>query len=133
MLRSHVLLCLLLPLMLSLSAFRDAPLVDPAPIAIPTGVGDAQVAKAVRQALLARQWTVAAEQPGLIRGHLTLREHTANIDIAWIGGQSQIRYVSSNNLKFDNDNGQRSIHKNYLGWINNLVADINGNLTLLAT
>ena len=131
MLRSRLLVILLLPILLMLMAARQAPLVDPDPIAIPAKITDAQVAKSIRGALINRKWTVTDEKPGEIKSTLMLRDHKVRIDITWDKRQIQIRYVDSENLKYEVENGKRLIHKNYLGWINNLVTDISANLNLL--
>jgi len=123
-------LVFLLPLLLALTTLHAATLVDPAPIAIPATLGDAQVSTAVRQALIGRRWDVTDAQPGLIKSTLLLRKHKANIEIQWSAGQLQIRYISSAKLNYGQSNGRRRIHANYLSWIDNLVADISRNLTL---
>ena len=131
MLRSRLLVILLLPILLMLMAARQAPLVDPDPIAIPAKITDAQVAKSIRGALVNRKWTVTDERPGEIKSTLSLRDHKVRIDITWDKRQIHIKYVDSENLKYEVENGKRLIHKNYLGWINNLVTDISANLNLL--
>lgn len=130
--RSRLLVLLLLPVLFLLMAARQAPLVDPDPVAIPAKVTDAQVAKAVRNALVNRKWTVTDEKPGEIRSTLLLRDHKARIAITWDKRQLRIAYVDSENLKYEVEDGRKLIHKNYLSWINNLVADIGANLNLLA-
>ena len=131
MLRSRLVVLLLLPVLLMLMAARQAPLVDPDPIAIPAKITDAQVAKSVRGALINRKWTVTDEKPGEIKSTLSLRDHKVRIDITWDKQKIKIAYVDSENLKYEVENGKRLIHKNYLGWINNLVTDISANLNLL--
>lgn len=131
MLRSRLVVLLLLPVLLMLMAARQAPLVDPDPIAIPAKITDAQVAKSIRGALINRKWTVTDEKPGEIKSTLMVRDHKVRIDITWDKRQIAIRYVDSENLKYEVENGKKLIHKNYLGWINNLVTDISANLNLL--
>ena len=75
--------------------------------------------------------TVTDERPGEIKSTLSLRDHKVRIDITWDKRQIHIKYVDSENLKYEVENGKRLIHKNYLGWINNLVTDISANLNLL--
>ncbi|HVJ61667.1 MAG TPA: hypothetical protein VM555_03035 [Tahibacter sp.] len=132
MLRSRLAVLLLLPVLLMLMAARQAPLVDPDPIAIPAKITDAQVAKSIRGALINRKWTVTDEKPGEIKSTLMVRDHKVRIDITWDKRQIAIRYVDSENLKYEVENGKKLIHKNYLGWINNLVTDISANLNLVA-
>src|SRR3569623_820815 len=121
--RSRLLLCLL-PFLLALMGFRDAPLVNPDPIAVPAGVEDKAILQAVRRALNTRGWIVTDEAPGDVKSTLHLRDHTARIDISWSSGKLRITYVGSENLKYHVEDGKPYIHKNYLGWIENLTHDI---------
>jgi hypothetical protein len=121
----------LLPLLVLLMAFRQAPLVDPAPIAVPANISQTNVGKAIEMSLIHRGWTASNKTDGALDGTLNLREHTANIHITWDARNVQISYVSSNNLKYEEAKGQRLIHKNYLSWIENLVLDIKSNMVLL--
>lgn len=131
MLRSRLLPLLLLPVLLLLMAFREAPLVDPQPIAVPSKVGDAKaVEKVVKQALIKREWLITADEPGKLAATYARRDFSVTIGIGYDRKQIQIRYVDSNGLKYEVKNGQRYIHKNYNSWIQNLITDISGNLTL---
>ena len=128
---SRRLLIVLLPFLVLLMAFRQAPLVDPAPIAVPANITPVNVGKAIEMALIHRGWTASNQAAGAMDGTLHLREHTANIHITWDARNVQISYVNSTNLKYEEEKGQRLIHKNYLSWIENLVIDIKSNLVLL--
>jgi len=61
-------------------------------------------------------WTMRPAAPGTINGTLSLRGHSAVIDVEYNPKSYNIAYRSSTNL--DASNGQ--IHKNYNGWIENL-------------
>ena len=130
MLRNHRLL-VLLPLLVLLMAFRQSPLVDPPPIEVPANITVPNIAKAIEISLIRRGWQASNKTADGIDGTLHLREHTANIHIAYDARQVQIRYVGSTNLKYAESKGQRLIHTNYLSWIQNLVVDIKANLVLL--
>ena len=129
--RRSWLLCLL-PLMLLLMGARQAPLLDPDPIMIPEGVSSEQVAKEIKRALIGRNWTITQEQPGQIDSTLNLRAHVARIAVSYDAQRVSIRYVSSENLKFEQKKGERFIHKNYMSWINNVVGDLNRGLQMAA-
>ena len=120
-----------LPLLLLLMAFRQAPLVDPAPIPVPANITPDNVGKAIEISLIKRGWTASNKTPGAMDGTLNLREHVATIHITWDAHGVAIKYVSSSNLKYEEEKGQRLIHKNYLSWIENLVMDIKSNMVLL--
>jgi hypothetical protein len=123
-------------LALSLFAFsgnalaRSAPLVDPAPVEVPAGLTADQVAKEIKRALLGRGWAVTGEQPGRIDSTLHLRTHTAVIRVDYDTRQVRLAYVDSNELEYKEKKGKRSIHPNYLGWVDNVARDIKINLGL---
>ncbi len=124
---------LLLPFALLTMAFRQAPLVNPPPIAITTKMSADNVLKAIKMALVHRGWTITATKPGEVDSTLSLRDHIARIVIGYDTAQVRIKYVDSTNLKYEVKNGTPYIHKNYLSWIENLVHDIQGNLMLLGS
>jgi len=130
MLRSRFALLLMLPLALLLMAFRQVPLVDPAPIAVPAKVSPAQVEKAIKQALIKREWLIASDAPGKITANYARREFSVTIGIAYDAKEVRVTYLNSTDLKYEEKNGQRYIHKNYQSWIQNLITDISGNLTM---
>ena len=111
---------------------RKAELVDPAPIAIPAGLTQAQVTKEIKRALVGRGWEITTEQPGEIDSTLHLREHVARIKVAYDASQVRIAYLDSTNLDYTDKRGTRYIHPNYLGWIGFLVNDIGTNLKVTA-
>ncbi|MBS0557591.1 MAG: hypothetical protein JSR27_09300 [Proteobacteria bacterium] len=122
---------LLLPFALLTMAFRQAPLVNPPPIAVTTKMSTDNVLKAIKMALVHRGWTITELKPGIVDSTLNLRDHTARIEIDYSTTSVQIKYLDSTNLKYEVKSGTPYIHKNYLGWIENLTNDIQGNLLLL--
>jgi hypothetical protein len=123
---------LLLPVLLLLMGARQAPLVDPEPIAVPAGVTLPQVTKSIKAALIGRTWVVSEEHPGHILATLNLRAHMAKIDITFDTSKVNIRYVDSKELMHAEKKGVTVIHRNYLSWVQNLVTDISRNLTLMS-
>lgn len=124
---------LLLPFALLTMAFRQAPLVNPPPIAVTSKMSSDNVLKAVKMSLVHRGWTITTLKPGIVDATLDLRDHTARIQIDYSTTNVQIKYVDSTNLKYEMKNGTPYIHKNYLGWIENLSKDIQSNLLLLGS
>jgi hypothetical protein len=122
---------LLVSAVVFLMGARQVPLTDPEPIAVPAGLKIEQVAKAIKASLVGRTWAVTQEDPGHIVSTLHLREHMAKIDIAYDLQTIRIRYLDSGELMYAEKKGQRMIHRNYLAWIQNIVNDINRNLTLM--
>ena len=122
---------LLICALVFLMGARQVPLTDPAPLAVPAGLKLEQVAKAIKASLVGRTWAVTTEEPGHIVSTLNLREHMAKIDIVYDLQTIKIQYVDSGELLYAEKKGQRVIHRNYLNWIQNLVNDMNRNLTLI--
>jgi hypothetical protein len=124
-------LLLLLPILFLLMAFRQAPLVDPPAIAVSAKLDLAQVEKAVKQALVKREWLIVTDEPGKITASYDRREFTSRIGITYDTKQVQVNYITSTNLKYEvKKDGEKLIHKNYMAWIQNLVTDIGSYLTL---
>src|SRR5215471_3619691 len=131
MLRTRGISLLWVPVLLLLMAFRQAPLVDPPPIAVPAKLELAQVERAVKQALIKREWMVISDEPGKIVASYDRREFTSRIGITYDRSQIQINYITSTGLKYEvTKNGEKLIHKNYMAWIQNLVTDISNYLTM---
>ena len=65
-------------------------------------------------------WEMTPLKPGLIRGKLNLRAHTAVVKIPYSMESYSIIYVDSINLDYDGQN----IHRSYPRWVNNLKVRI---------
>jgi hypothetical protein len=100
-------------------------LVDPQPIAVPSGLTDKIVAKSIRLGIAQRGWVVSKQEPGFMEATLNLRSHVAKVGITYDTKTIQIRYLESTNLDYEEKKGVRRIHGNYLKWISNIVRDIN--------
>ena len=123
--RNRKFLSLLLAPLLVLVLSASAVLVDPGPIAVPPGLSDAAVAKAIRLGVAQRGWVVTRSDPGYMEATLHLRSHVATIGLRFDTSQIEIHYVSSDNLDYEVEKGVPHIHGNYLKWVNNVVHDIN--------
>ena len=100
-------------------------LADPEPIAIPAeGITQDEVLGSIKAALMGRTWTIEKVAPGRVDAALYIRRHVARIAITFDEASIRIAYQSSDNLDFKEKRGQRYIHENYLGWIQNLAGDI---------
>jgi hypothetical protein len=131
--RSRLLLLLLLPMLLLTMAFRQSPLVDPAPISVPAGLTAMQVGKAVKAALIGRTWVVTAENADGVDASLNGKDYQAKIHVAFDTHQVKITYAGSTHLKYEvKKDGTRLIHTNYLNWMNFLRGDIGRDLQLLS-
>jgi hypothetical protein len=110
---------------------RDEPIYD-ATIRVPATIKMEDIAKAIKSALIAREWTVQREEHGVIEAKLFVRSHTADIRIPFNKDSIYIQYVSSTNLLYDEKQGIKYIHRNYNKWIKLLERDIANRLALLS-
>ncbi len=131
MLGSRRFVLLLLPALFLLMAFRQTPLVNPPAIAVTGKISSSQVLKAIRMAFVHRGWTITNVKPGEVDSTLSVRDHVAKVAINYSSTLVRINHVDSTNLKYQKKNGTAYIHKNYLGWVENLSRDIQSNLLLL--
>jgi hypothetical protein len=118
-----------LPVALLLMA--ATPLVDPAPIAVPAGLDDKAVAKAIRLGGAQRGWIVTRQDPGAMELTLNIRTHMAKVGVKYDTQSIQLTYLDSTNLDYEEKKGNRYIHRNYPKWVNNLANDITVQLALV--
>jgi hypothetical protein len=119
------LLSLLLAPFLVLVLTASVVLVEPGPIAVPPGLSESAVAKAIWRGVAQGGWVVTRADPGYMEATLHRRTHVATISLKFDTQQIQIHYVSSENLDYEADGSVRHIHGNYLKWVNSAVYDIN--------
>jgi len=87
------------------------------------------VEKAIIRAGGALGWMIKKEKPGVLKGTLILRTHTAIVSIKCNTEEYSITYESSVNLDYNPANN--TIHSNYNGWIQNLNKGIQVQLSML--
>lgn len=92
---------------------------------VSAGHSQAQVRAAILKAGQQRQWIMTDAGPGIIKGRMQSRDHTAEIRINYSANSYSINYENSMNLKASDG----KIHKNYNRWVNNLDKDIQLNLS----
>lgn len=85
------------------------------------------VRKAIVRAGGGLGWQFQDNGPDAMIGTLTLRAHSAVVDIPYSAKAYSITYKSSSNLNYDGT----TIHSNYNGWIQNLHKAINTHLNTL--
>jgi len=98
--------------------------VNEAPVPATKKVEATQVRSAILAAGQGLGWQMSEVRPGLIRGTISLRSHSAEVEVPYTTTKYSIVLKSSSNL---NESGG-NIHKNYNGWIQNLERTINANL-----
>ncbi|MFP4332887.1 MAG: hypothetical protein ACLFQJ_06260 [Campylobacterales bacterium] len=88
-----------------------------------------EVGDAVVRAGTGLGWVMKKKKPGHIVGSLFLRGHVAVVDITYDTKEYSINYNRSENLKYNPED--KTIHKNYNGWIKNLNSAIMSQLSAL--
>ena len=127
MAQRHTLYLLLVASALVFQACRAAPIYNPR-VAFSARDPNA-VEQAILKGLANRQWLARQERPGVIVGTLNIRDHQAVIRIEYTATSYSIRYADSKALMYQRKpNGEEVIHRNYNGWVKNLVHDINATL-----
>lgn len=105
-------------------AGRNAPIYNPEPIAVGKATL-AQVRSVLRTALVKRGWGFKEETPNKMRAVLNVRRHQATVDVDYNTAEGiRIKYKDSVALKYSNEDGEETIHRNYNSWIQNLERDI---------
>lgn len=99
--------------------------VEDAAIATTKPATKAQVKAAIVSAGVSLGWQMVEVSPGLIRGTLHLRKHTAVVDVPYTTTKYSIKYKSSVNLDAQDGN----IHRNYNSWVQNLSNKIAAELS----
>ena len=95
---------------------------------VPTAAKTEDIPKAIKSALIAREWTIQEEEQDKIEARIFVRSHKAGIVINYNAQRIRIQYVSSDNL--DYNKSENAIHRNYNKWIHFLERDISNNLVL---
>ncbi|MFK5976843.1 MAG: hypothetical protein QM493_10070 [Sulfurovum sp.] len=95
---------------------------------VPTSKLDKRYSKgkvytAIKEAGKSLGWKITRRGTGVAEGKLILRTHLAIVRITYNANSYSIKYVRSENLKYNAEKG--TIHKNYNGWIQNLEKAIN--------
>jgi hypothetical protein len=100
-----------------------------APVTTSTGKAaqSAQVRTAIVNAGTSLGWVMVETSPGVMQGTLSLRSHTAVVEIPYSATKYSIRFKSGTNL----NERDGEIHKNYNGWIQNLDGKIRSEISRL--
>jgi hypothetical protein len=130
MARTRLVALLLVPLAFMLMGSKTV-LVDPEPIPVPSGIDAKDVAKAIKVGIVRRGWVVSKDEGGQIDAVLNVRTHTARVLIPYSAKEVSIKYVSSDNLDYQEKSGVKYIHANYIKWVRNMQSDIQRELQLL--
>ncbi|HSU76828.1 MAG TPA: hypothetical protein VLI89_07140 [Burkholderiales bacterium] len=126
----------------SLTAFgalaRDlAPVVDYDNVAVVTGTGKPASAQAVGVAISnaaasgKRIWNLQRTAPDKMRATYHVRQHTIVVDIGYSAKAYSIRYAGSDNMKYSDANGKKTIHPFYNTWVDEFKSGISAELSKL--
>ena len=117
-------------LAVTIGGCRTAPIKDIPRTPVPArGASMAEVAKAIKVAGAGLGWVMKEKSPGLMIGTLYVRDHMAQVEIPYSTSSYSIRYKDSSNLKYNATN--KTIHSNYVGWIQNLNNAIRVQLSMI--
>lgn len=109
---------------LASQAARTTEINDPVKIPLETKASNAQVKKAVKLAVLSRQWQISNEKGNSFNATYTRADRRSNlmakIHVSYTPKEVTIKYVASEGLSAEG----RQIHPTYNKWIANLQKDI---------
>lgn len=117
---------------LAAAGCTTATMMRPAPIAVPPGVTRAQVAYAIRAALLGRGWTITGSGRSAYTAELTGGDWQARIRLPYDTHQVAIDYVSSTGLDHATKDGTETINRHWNNWMVALTQAIRANLAAAA-
>jgi len=104
-------------------------IVDPDPIAVPAGMEAAKVVKAIKLAVVGRDWAVTKEEPGYIEVTLHVRKHMIMYGINYDPTEIKFKYLDSEELNYKERDGQGYIHPKANAWSAKLRNDISRQVT----
>ena len=120
---------LLIPAAVLLMA--TTPLVDPAPVPIPSGLTEKEVHSTLRRTLIQREWHIDQDRPKEFVATLHVRVHSLTMRFVEDKGSVAMNYVASENLDYEvKKNGTRIIHRKYPEWCANLAGAISRDFDL---
>lgn len=110
-----------------------AKLVDPPPVDTPAALSQKEVTNVVRKTLVRRGWLLSKDSDHELAATLHVRTHTVTLKFVMADKKIHIGYVDSVNMDFKvNSKGERTIHKKYPGWVNNLIVAFRQDMQLAA-
>ncbi|WP_373019561.1 hypothetical protein [Thiomicrorhabdus sp.] len=109
----------LITFILTLSGCTAQPVHEYEAQPVPTNIKSAeQVKQAIRQAGLGLGWMISDNGDNQLKGTLNLRKHQAVISIPYSATEYSLLYKSSVALDYNPE--ERTIHRNFNGWMQNL-------------
>ncbi len=111
-------------LLLAQPVVANEKLVEPAPVAVTTGLKADQVARALKIAFAERGWMVTKEEPGRMEATLNLRKHMLKVEAKYDAQQVTFGYLDSAELDYEEKNGVKYIHRKYEGWMRNVSTSL---------
>ncbi|HET7364955.1 MAG TPA: hypothetical protein VFJ70_15420 [Burkholderiales bacterium] len=134
----HIVFLLAASLIAFGAAARDlAPVVDYDNVAVVTGSGKPASTQAVGVAISnaaangKRVWNVQRTAPDRMRATYHVRQHTIMVDIGYSEKAYSIHYAGSDNMKYSDADGKKTIHPFYNNWVDELKRGISAELSKL--
>lgn len=109
---------------------RQIELRDPAPQRIFDASGQPASSENLRQAAIrgaqSRGWRVLAVEGQRVSLEIVVRErHTLQVDVIVSDGEYRVVYRDSENMEYEEEDGERLIHPNFARWVAYLQQSIN--------
>lgn len=120
-----LLLCALLGIA-ACSGMKPLRTLSPQPV--PQGMGEEQIAEAIKAAMTSRHWTVRSSSRGHVQGNLIDGGASLTVDVLYSHSAIIIHYVDSSGLGYEANGGQPRIGKQYYRWIKLLRKSIHAQL-----
>jgi hypothetical protein len=112
-------------LVLPATVWAVDPLYNPEPLKIPCANLNMDKARAtIRDSILRRKWLPTDKGKGVMEATYDIRKHQAVVTITYDTKTVKIKYKSSVNLDYKEQDGQQYIHFNYNRWIKNMEQDL---------
>jgi len=124
---------LALSVLIAAGLFTSRELADPPPIMVVPERNSLQLLAATVDAASGTGWKVQIKDQETIRAVYERAQHSAEVQLTVAPESISLTYVSSKNLAFSEEAGEREIHKAYLGWTNLLIASIKKRLASMCT
>jgi hypothetical protein len=95
-------------------------------ISVKRSLSRAQVASALRKALLARDWRIDGESDGSFLASFSKGRYRASVEITYGSSKVSLKYQSSQNMAYDAGKGR--INQQYNIWVSSLEKSIEDQL-----
>lgn len=119
--------------LLPLAAFARPEMIEPEPVPVPAKVSAGKVEEIVKTSMQKRGWVLKPAGGGKVEGLYTRSGRnggfSVKIQVSYNSKEIKIKYLESDGLDYEEEDGKRRIHGNYNKWIKSLISDFTIRLT----